>query len=66
MAVSPPASLPEYPVKGTEKIEKFQLDILPNNNDRLPKKLYYLKTGRNINTEINYLKQQNYWESIKD
>ena len=61
MVLDPSAPLPQYPVKGTLKVERSQLDLLPGDIDRLSKKLYYLKTGRNINTERNYAKQQNYW-----
>lgn len=59
--VMPAATLPEYPVMGTVKLEKPRETSMPSELRYMSQKMYYLKTGRLVNTEVNYKKQQNFW-----
>ncbi len=61
MAITPAVTLPKYPVMGTEKIETSQEQRLPDELRYMTKKMYYLKTGRRINTEASRKRLQNYW-----
>ena len=61
MAITPAVTLPKYPVMGTEKIETLQEKKLPDELRYMTKKMYYLKTGRRLDTEISHKRQQNYW-----
>ena len=57
----PAAALPEYPVMDTVELEKPQEVSGPSELRHMSQKMYYLKTGRLINSEINFRKQRNFW-----
>ncbi|GEM_PF-3488969 len=61
LIVMPAATFPQYPVYGTEKLERRQDERVPSELRYMSKKMYYLKTGRILNNERNRRHQQNFW-----
>ncbi|MGB2600341.1 MAG: hypothetical protein WBB86_00430 [Candidatus Omnitrophota bacterium] len=61
MVITPPSTLPQYPVMGTEKHTKVEQVSKPEELRYMSKKMYYLKTGRSIDTERSHKRQQNFW-----
>ncbi|MFH1878607.1 MAG: hypothetical protein ABH883_07375 [Candidatus Omnitrophota bacterium] len=58
----PTAVLPEYPVHGTVNMDKREAtQPMPDELRYMSRKMYYLKTGRIIENEINTKKQENFW-----
>ena len=57
----PAATLPTYPVHGTEKIEQWREEKTPPELRYMSEKMYYLKTGKIIRNEENKRHQENFW-----
>ncbi|MGD2279181.1 MAG: hypothetical protein PVH45_03680 [Candidatus Omnitrophota bacterium] len=61
IAVLPAATLPKYPIMGTEPLKERRTEMAFQKPRHMSDKMFYLKTGRRVNSEINHMKQQNYW-----
>ena len=61
LVVMPAATLPVYPVHGTEKIQQWREEKAPAELRYMSEKMYYLKTGKIIRNEENRRHQQNFW-----